>query len=489
MTEQESEQIDLGKFDETDLRQLQIKLMVGFGALMGFRGNDEHTLLLFSQIGTGKFPDNHALYPGMEWWGLTHFSQDKTMKLSTANSWVRSNGEALGRFPVLFDGITGDIAMDFGGAIKRYVQHFPPECRTGRFYKRLLSHGRSFSLQQVIGRETVKKMIREGYAILGIARWATLRPHCLRQHFTSILANDKSINDAEKLAACRHNSIKTNQKYQHRGQDQECRRLNALLPAATSMSTVVIKPFGPEKPAPQPPKPYSRAIIVPEPVPHPQPAYVQQPETHPHPAYVHMQHSPVSPAISTYTHHSTRTVSEYARHTRTTSSTMPSPEFVTYSRTPTHARRSNRSTMPSPEFVPSTSSPYSVSSHRSSRPNNDYSIYTQQQVDGLYHDMEQLRRTRAQANNDLDNMKRTASDRESEISMLRSEVRSLQRDVQMSEFPYRDNVEEHNHLYNDYMRHEFQETNAQSRRRSWEAMNRWKRTKRDSETKRSRKSW
>lgn len=50
MTEQEREQIDLGKFDETDLRQLQIKLMVSFGALLGFRSNDEHALLMFSQI-------------------------------------------------------------------------------------------------------------------------------------------------------------------------------------------------------------------------------------------------------------------------------------------------------------------------------------------------------------------------------------------------------------------------------------------------------
>ena len=62
MTEEESYKIDLSKFDETDLRQLQIKLMVGFGALMGFRGNNEHTNLMFSQIGHGFFPPNHPVY-------------------------------------------------------------------------------------------------------------------------------------------------------------------------------------------------------------------------------------------------------------------------------------------------------------------------------------------------------------------------------------------------------------------------------------------
>ena len=47
MTEEESYKV-LSKFSESNLRQLQIKLMVEFGALMGFRGNSKHTNLMFS---------------------------------------------------------------------------------------------------------------------------------------------------------------------------------------------------------------------------------------------------------------------------------------------------------------------------------------------------------------------------------------------------------------------------------------------------------
>ena len=97
--------------------------------------------------------------------------------------------------------------------------------------------GTSFSNQQPIGKDTITKMIREGFNILGIERWHRLNPHALRGHFVSILANDPSINDSERLAACRHRSLKTNQKYQQRGQAQECRRLKALLPGSSSTAT------------------------------------------------------------------------------------------------------------------------------------------------------------------------------------------------------------------------------------------------------------
>ena len=105
MTEEESFKVDLAKFDETDLRQLQIKLMVGFGALMGFRGNKEHTNLMFSQIGHGYFPPNHPVYPGLEWWGLTSFLMDKTSKLTSSNSYRRENEEAIARFGSALGGV------------------------------------------------------------------------------------------------------------------------------------------------------------------------------------------------------------------------------------------------------------------------------------------------------------------------------------------------------------------------------------------------
>ena len=111
--------LDLAKIDEKPLRNKQIKLMIGFGALMGFRGSDEHTYLKWHQIGSGFFPANHPKWPNVEWWGLTCFLNDKASKLNSKNDFVREMSEALDRFPVLSDGIKGDVSHDFGGAIKR----------------------------------------------------------------------------------------------------------------------------------------------------------------------------------------------------------------------------------------------------------------------------------------------------------------------------------------------------------------------------------
>ena len=96
MTEEEMEKVDLSKFDESDSRQLQIKLMVGYGSFFGFRGNEEHAMLSFSQIGSGTFPANHPTFPSIERRGLTLFANYKTQKLYSSNSHVRVLIEALG---------------------------------------------------------------------------------------------------------------------------------------------------------------------------------------------------------------------------------------------------------------------------------------------------------------------------------------------------------------------------------------------------------
>ena len=119
-------------------------------------------------------------------------------------------------------------------------------------------------------------------------------------------------------------------------------------------------------------------------------------------------------------------------------------------------------------------------------------------MDGLYDDLDNLeaarqtsahqtaaRQTAAQQN------KRKMSDRETEVAMLQREVRELQRTVQMNSFPYRDNVEEHNSLIDDYLYNDQEDRNEELRRRSWDANNRWKRLRRDrtGDARKSRKSW
>ena len=55
------------------------------------------------EIGHGFFPNNHPLYPGKEWWGLSFIKKDKKAKLSLGNVHVRECQKDFGKFPVLSD--------------------------------------------------------------------------------------------------------------------------------------------------------------------------------------------------------------------------------------------------------------------------------------------------------------------------------------------------------------------------------------------------
>ena len=108
----------------------------------------------------------------------------------------------------------------------------------------------------------------------------------------------------------------------------------------------------------------------------------------------------------------------------------------------------------------STSSPPAFSTNQqvtstAASSHDQYSIHTQREIDGLYDDLANLDATRTTAQTaaqtTLKQEKRKRSERASEVAMLRREVHNLQRTVQMSLFPYRDNVEEHNTLIDDYL--------------------------------------
>ena len=241
------EQIDLSKIPESSLYYKQIRLMIFFGALLGFRGSDEHTYLDFHQICCGFFPSNHPLYPDFEWWGLNAFLNDKTNHLSSKNDFVREEKDALGKFPVLSDGENGNVQYDFGGSIKRYYESVPEPMRVGRFYKAIDKSGTAFCAKKVIGKDSVTEMVREGFRMCGLERWEVIRPHALRGFFASILANNENVNLAECMAACRHKSAKTNARYIQTGNKTECNKLLALLPGTAPTATT--KPsFEPELP-------------------------------------------------------------------------------------------------------------------------------------------------------------------------------------------------------------------------------------------------
>ena len=427
---------------------------------MGFRGNKEHAELMFHQISSGHFPENHALYPGKEWWGLNAFVQDKTHQLSTTNPYSRENGEAFSRFPVLPE--RPDI--NIGGAIKLYCSHFPKNVE-GRFYRKVRRNGTGFTQSQYVGKDTVTKMIREGFRILGIERYMELRPHALRGHFVSILANDPHINDSEKLAACRHRSLKTNQKYQQRGNAQESRRLQALLSHKSPVAPPVAAVAQPVAEVPTVAAVVSTPTVaavatVPEKTVSFSPQLeLQQPSPSGN-SYVPFTQSPAPCTTTTYAATSTYATS--------TSSTAPTPEYVS--------------------SIPSVSSSTSAYSRPTATANDTYSEFTQQQVDGLYNDLADLEKARANQHQRIVRMKRNMSEREQEIRLLRHEVHQLRRESQLAFFPYRSHDEEYNSLINESLYNDAENRLDNVRRRSWEATERWERMK-NLNGKRQRKSW
>ena len=71
-------------------------------------------------------------------------------KLNSKNDFVHQMSEALGRFPVLSDGIKGDVSNDFGGSMKRYVECFPLHQCKDCFYRRVNRKGTGFMLAKTL---------------------------------------------------------------------------------------------------------------------------------------------------------------------------------------------------------------------------------------------------------------------------------------------------------------------------------------------------
>ena len=343
--------------------------------------------------------------------------------------------DALGRFPVLSDGKKGDISNDFGGAIKRYAECFPVKNRKGRFYKRVKKDGSGFTKSQVVGKDAVTKLVRQDFKMMGLKHWEVIRPHALRGHFASMLANDPNVNLKESLVACRHKSAKTNQNYQQIGTQSECNRITAVLPSITSTVGVSIK-----SPAPEPSvintatpshAPVNNLSVARGTTEEPTESYIQMTQT--------MQQIPV-PDDSPST---------FVPNTTTTTSTMTSPEFAS-----------------------------SLSSTSMS--------HTQVQIECLYRDMAVLEATHCRnANVTIQNMRRSMSECEAEVRMLHRLVQQMDRELRLSILPYENDHEETEALISQSISHDMEE----SRRRSYNEY-RGRRFQYNTDyNKRSRKSW
>ena len=227
--EEDSEKFHLNKFDENDLSQHLMKVLLIFGCLFGLRGNQEHTMLTLDNIGNGIYPDSHHAFAGKKWWGLQNIC-DKTLKINLGNFYARDEKE-LGRFPVM-----PDLDEDMGGTIMRWVEKLkaaPGSSKkkkptTNRLYRRIAPDGKSFE-NRPMGHETVRKTFREAFKFLGISNWETLRPHALRGLLISVLANDPSVSLKETMKAARHKTADASATYQKCTSKSESAKVSALM--------------------------------------------------------------------------------------------------------------------------------------------------------------------------------------------------------------------------------------------------------------------
>ena len=231
LEETEAEKIDLSKFDESDPRQHQMKIAFGCGIKFGFRGISEHTFLEISNITHGEFPSHHP-FSGYEYYGIDNI-QDKQCRLSVNQDHVRDTKDHM-RIPVMDNDLCSE---DFGGSIKRYLNKLAPG--QTRFYCKVIPD----NLRQVdlsdgttqvfygncpIGKEYIKKLFKDGAAILGLSNPQNFGAHSLRAYFVTKLSNGNGVGDEERMVSSRHTSVGASAIYQERNTESESNKFVAL---------------------------------------------------------------------------------------------------------------------------------------------------------------------------------------------------------------------------------------------------------------------
>ena len=223
-------QLDLSVFDESDIHQHQLKLLVVNGAMFGLRGLSEHTFLEVKHIDHGTIEPGHE-FAGFKYYGYNGLT-DKSHKLSTTNSYVRQSKHL--RLPVLNESDPNDAAA----CLKRYLQKLGPGqlrlfCKPAtssqkRHYTTIGWPDAEMSSQQPLGRNTIARMHKEAAAMLGVTS-TDFSGHAWRRLFVTTLVNDPSVNTEEALAAARHSSVASQRTYMRRDKVSEANRFKALL--------------------------------------------------------------------------------------------------------------------------------------------------------------------------------------------------------------------------------------------------------------------
>ena len=79
-----------------------------------------------------------------------------------------------------------------------------------------------------LGKEYIKKLFKDGAAILGLKNAASFGAHSLRVFFITSLSNGTGIGDKERMVSSRHDSVSANAIYQQRNSESESNKFAAL---------------------------------------------------------------------------------------------------------------------------------------------------------------------------------------------------------------------------------------------------------------------
>ena len=205
--------------------------MMALGLNAGFRGNSEHTNLLLHQVKVFTYAADHPLFPNHQGVRIDDIS-DKTHKLDMGTGKKRETNGVMD-FPVLSDGVNGNVKNDVGGTVLRLkakIEALPPSKKENakhRFYRQV-SKKNKFLVNNPLGASSVRKRIQYAYKFLGISNWKELTSHALRSAMITKLSNSESVNITETMAAARHSTAGASAMYQTRSTESSCNRYRAL---------------------------------------------------------------------------------------------------------------------------------------------------------------------------------------------------------------------------------------------------------------------
>ncbi len=193
------------------------------------------------------------MWANEEFWGLGHFKNTKTEKLSIDNDRFLKTEAEFTKFPVLSDGVNGNVRFDVGGPIKRMHQKLM-ECKeeavknnggnksilgknAARYYKKIKKDGSGFCVNAPLGKTSIRELFKSAFRRMGISNWETLRPHSCRGWMVTNMANDPSVSLKQTMAAARHFTAQSSIEYQKTDAVSACNRLNSLLKHVGSSDT------------------------------------------------------------------------------------------------------------------------------------------------------------------------------------------------------------------------------------------------------------